>query len=466
MSELILNKIEDLRWAAAGTTIRLRARIYTIRSNSNFCFVVLRQQWQTVQGIIYKRELGVDKFKEYSKMTTESIIDIEAVTQHVEIPVKSCTIQHIELHIIGINLISVATKLPIQPDERIYLPQRLSAEPIIDQVPEIESKLFTRLNHRTLDLRKADNKFIFRFQAAVSKIIRNYLENYDFMEIHTPKIIETASEGGANVFKIDYFGKEAYLAQSPQFYKQMAICGDFKRVYEIGSVFRAEKSFTHRHLTEYTGIDIEMEIEHNYHEVLNLLDRIFQHLFKQLVAQFGPQLEQFYRDFEVEPIKYATSIFCLTYAEAINLLRKNGIEIGDFEDMSTTQEKLLGHIIKEKYDVDLYVIDKFPTSIRPFYTMPSLDDPRYANAFDVFLRGEEIISGSQRIHDHKMLLESATRHGVDQTKIAGYLESFEYATPPHGGAGIGLERLVMFYLGLNNIRNASLFPRDPNRLSP
>jgi len=445
-----------------NTKVTIRARIHRIRIQAKIIFIVLKQGTNTIQCIFIKKDHPKEIVDDICSLTRESIIDIKATVKKATPIVKSCTVQNLELEIISINVISASRSiLPIEVDEHIYLSEKTKMDDI-----EKESKLVTRLNNRVLDLRKEDNKLIFKIQSDVSKIIRNYLDFKNFIEIHSPKLISTASEGGSNVFSVNYFNQNAYLAQSPQLYKQMAICADFSRVYEIGPVFRAEKSFTHRHLTEFTGIDLEMVFNEDYGEILDFFNGLFINLFQELQLQHGLKINKFNEEFGIEPFEFAIPSVKIKFADAVQLLREVGFEMDDYEDFNTEKEKALGKIIKEKYHTDFFMVDQFPTIIRPFYTMPNNDNPMYSNSYDFFIRGEEILSGAQRINDYDMLVESAKRNKIDTSKIIDYLESFKYGTPLHGGGGIGLERVVMLYLGINNIRNVSMFPRDPIRLTP
>lgn len=259
---------------------------------------------------------------------------------------------------------------------------------------------------------------------------------------------------------------DAFLAQSPQFYKQMVVCGDFERVFEIGSVFRAENSFTHRHMTEFIGLDLEMAFEEHYHEVLDVLDELFVHIFTGLETQFAADLEIVHRQYPFEKFEFLPKTLRLEYKDAVALLRENGVEMGDYDDLTTEIERKLGQLVKEKYKTDFFMLDKFPLEVRPFYTMPDPKNPKYSNSYDFFMRGEEILSGAQRIHDADFLIERAKAHGVDPESIKSYVDAFRMGAPPHGGGGIGLERVIFFYLNLGNIRRTSLFPRDPKRLTP
>jgi aspartyl/asparaginyl-tRNA synthetase len=261
-------------------------------------------------------------------------------------------------------------------------------------------------------------------------------------------------------------GRPACLAQSPQFYKQMAICGDLTRVFEIGSVFRAEDSNTHRHLTEFIGLDMEMAIFESYHEVLDVLDHLFVYMFQGLQNRFAKELSVISQQYPFEPLEYLPETLRITFAEGIKMLQDAGHDVEPLEDLNTEMERTLGRLVKEKYKTDFYILHKFPLGIRPFYTMPDPEDDRYSASFDVFIRGEEIISGAQRIHDPELLTERAKKHGIPIEQIQSYLDAFKCGAYPHGGAGVGLERVVMLFCGLNNIRKTSMFPRDPRRLAP
>lgn len=226
-----------------------------------------------------------------------------------------------------------------------------------------------------------------------------------FTEIHTPKMIAGASEGGADVFKFDYFGSEACLAQSPQLYKQMALCGDLDRVFEIGPVFRAEKSFTNRHLCEFTGMDMEMTINEHYFEVLDILGNLMAHIFQGIETRYKKEIEVIREQYPFEDFKCKTPIVKINFKEAVKMLNDDGAKQDPLEDMDTINEKHVGRLIKAKYDTDFYIIYGYPTDVRAFYSMPNPDEPEYCQSFDMFMRGEEITSGAQRIHDADLLLE-------------------------------------------------------------
>lgn len=300
-----------------------------------------------------------------------------------------------------------------------------------------------------------------RLQSGVGQLFREFLYTKDFVEIHSPKLIGGASEGGANVFRLDYFGQEACLAQSPQLYKQMVLCGDMQRVFEIGPVFRAEDSNTNRHLCEFTGLDIEMVFNQHYFEILDLLADLFVFIFQGLETRFAKELQTVSDQYHFEPFKCKTPVVKFNFKEAVQLLAENGLKQEPLEDLSTENEKQLGKIVREKYDTDFYMLYGYPTNARPFYTMLDPHDPNYTNSYDFFMRGEEITSGAQRIHDPEFLSERANAHNIPLKTIQEYIDAFKYGTSPHGGCGIGLERVVKLFCGIRNIRKCSLFPRDP-----
>jgi aspartyl-tRNA synthetase len=312
---------------------------------------------------------------------------------------------------------------------------------------------------------------VFRIQAAVCQAFRTFLNEQGFIEIHTPKLLGGASESGASVFKVDYFGRKAFLAQSPQLFKQMCICADFGRVFEIGPVFRAENSNTHRHLTEYTGLDLEMALSgDDYHEAMYMIDALLKSIFNKLQSQHKLELTVAKDQFPVDDFVFLDETVVLEYKDGIQMLldagyvEENGDKPSADEDLSTRAEMRLGALVKEKYKTDYYILDKFPRSVRPFYTHPDDKNVIASNSFDIFVRGQEIISGGQRIHLADELEQNMQRLHMDTHGLEDYLESFRLAAPPHAGCGIGLERFVMLFLGLNDIRNASLFPRDPKSL--
>lgn len=455
--------VPELKQHVGQGLVWVRGRVHTSRCKGKQCFLILRQQSSTVQCIAAVGEATSKQMVKFAgNINKESIIDIEVEIVAVATKIESCTEQTLELRVHQIFVISQAkAQLPLQIEDA-------SRPDNLDEVEGLNIRVNqdTRLDNRVLDLRTPANQAIFRLEAGVCRLFRDILTEQGFTEIHTPKIISAASEGGANVFTVSYFKDFAYLAQSPQLYKQMAIAADFDKVFTVGAVFRAEDSNTHRHLTEFVGLDLEMAFKYHYHEVLHTIGNTFTAIFKGLRDRYSREIEAVGQQYKVEPFKFLEPPLILQFSEGVAMLREAGVETGDEEDLSTPNEKLLGRLVKAKYDTDFYILDKFPLAIRPFYTMPDPNNPIYSNSYDMFMRGEEILSGAQRIHDPDYLIERAKHHGIDISKIAAYIESFRFGCPPHAGGGIGMERVVMLYLGLDNIRKTSMFPRDPKRLTP
>ncbi|KAI0793451.1 aspartate-tRNA ligase [Abortiporus biennis] len=463
-------KIADLNPNMDGQTVLLRARVQTSRAQgSKMVFLNLRQRTDSVQAllIIAPEKVSKQMLKWASSIQDESIVLVEGVVQKSPDIIKSATVGDVELHLSKIYLISgLTTRLPFTVEDAA----RPDAE--IDASEDVQYKrvlLDTRLNNRVIDLRTITNQAIFRLQHAVGHLFRDYLESKGFIEIHSPKLQGAATESGASVFQVSYFKGKAFLAQSPQLAKQMAIAADFERVYEIGPVFRAEDSNTHRHMTEFIGLDLEMAIEEHYHEVMETLDDLFKTIFSGLRDKYKKEIDAVQRQFPAEEFKWREGpegTLRFTFADAVDLLVADGVPREKLDDIDTENEKRLGRIVKAKYDIDYYIIDKFPMALRPFYTMPDPNDPTLSNSYDFFMRGEEILSGAQRIHDPDLLAENMIKKGVPPESMSFYLDAFKLGCPPHGGGGIGLERVLMLFLKLGNIRRASLFPRDPKRLEP
>jgi aspartyl-tRNA synthetase len=335
-----------------------------------------------------------------------------------------------------------------------------------DDKKAIVVKMKTRLDNRVLDLRVPATGAIMRLQSAVGQLFREFLYQKGFIEIHTPKLIAGASEGGTNVFKLKYFEQDACLAQSPQLYKQMAIIGDMDRVFEIGPVFRAENSNTPRHLCEFEGLDIEMAIKEHYFEILDVLHELFFFIFEGLNQRFSNELNIVANQYPFEPLKFSKKSVRLDFKEGVDLLKQAGVFQDVNEDLDTINEAMLGKIVKEKYDTDFYILYRYPKKARPFYTMPCPDDENFTNSYDAFIRGEEVLSGSQRVHSYDMLLSKVLEKEIKPDTLKDYLNSFKLGAPAHGGAGIGLERVVKLFTGLKNIKRCVMFPRDPKRLTP
>ncbi|CAK4032242.1 Aspartate--tRNA ligase, cytoplasmic [Lecanosticta acicola] len=464
--------LRELTTDQVGKMVCFRARIHNMRKlSAHLMFIELRQQTHTIQGILHEHGSVSQHFVYWAEhLHVESVVVVKGVVQEPKAKqgeIIGVSIHNLEIHIHEMHV------------------EATPSEPLAFTVHEAEvSKADTqqegdtrhrvsdraRQNNRIIDLRTTTSQGIFRVQSGVCQAFRSHLHNLGFIEIHTPKLQGAASESGASVFKVDYFGRPAFLAQSPQLGKQMCIAADMRRVFEIGPVFRAENSNTHRHLTEFTGLDLEMAIDEHYHEVLRVLDSTFKAIFTYVYDNYKEEIEVIKRQFPHEDLVWLDETPIIPFAEAIRMLNESGYRdeqgnmLSENEDMGTRDEIALGAVIKEKYKTDYYVLDKFPTSARPFYAMPDPNNPEVTNSFDIFLRGQEILSGGQRIHDAHMLVEKMEKMKMDPKTLDEYMTGFEWGAPPHGGGGIGMERILMLLLKLNDIRNATLFPRDPKSL--
>jgi len=328
-----------------------------------------------------------------------------------------------------------------------------------------DSSLEKRLDWRYLDLRNPKKRLIFEIQTTAEQAMREYWLDHGFIEIHSPKLVEGATESGAELFKLDYFGKEASLAQSPQFYKQMAMAAGFERVFEIGPVFRANPSFTSRHDTEFTSVDMEMSWIDSHEDVMEFEEKWLQHVLSAIYAKHGEQIKE---SFGVEVKIPAIPFPRVTMSEAYKILEEMGYNVPREEkgDLDPKGEKLLSKYIKDKYGHEFVFVTDYPVKVRPFYHMRYEDKPDITKSFDLLWKGLEVTTGAQREHRYDILYKQALEKGVDPKSIKHYLEFFRYACPPHGGLGFGLTRMQMVLLNMPNVREVTYIYRGPNRLTP
>ena len=465
-------RILDLKKDQAGQMVTFRARIHNVRKlSAHLMFIELRQQTATIQGILHEHGSVSQHFLYWAEhLHVETIVLVKGVIQEPRAKqgeVHGTTIHNIEIHIHEMHVEATPSEpLPFTVHEAEVTYEETQIEG--DTRHRVSER--ARINNRIIDLRTTAAQSIFRIQSGICQAFRSHLYSLNFTEIHTPKLQGAASESGASVFKVNYFDRPAFLAQSPQLGKQMCIASDMGRVFEVGPVFRAENSNTHRHLTEFTGLDLEMAINEHYHEVLRVLDGTFKAIFRHIYDDYRHEIEIVKQQFPHEDLVWLDETPVLPFADAIRMLNEsghrdeNGKELPEDEDLGTRDEIALGRVIKEKLGADYYVLDKFPASARPFYAMPDPKDAKITNSFDIFLRGQEILSGGQRIHDAPMLIQKMEALKMDPKTMDEYMSGFEWGAPPHGGGGIGLERILMLLLKLGDIRNASLFPRDPRSL--
>ena len=346
-------------------------------------------------------------------------------------------------------------------EARFTVLSRPAAPPPVPLSKKSSLSLDTELSLRPVTLRAPRARAVFRIQAAVCRAFREFLQEEDFTEIHTPKLGRAGAEGGSSQFRVDYFGRKAVLAQSPQLYKQVMV-GVFERVYEIGPVFRAEKHATQRHLNEYTSLDLEMGFLRSFTDLMALEQGFLRRLVDLLRREYAGELALLGAE-----LPDAQHIPAVRFDEAKRLAAEAyGYAIREPYDLEPEEEQHIGRYAKEVWGSDFVFVTHYPGRKRPFYTMDDPEDPRYTLSFDLLFRGVEITTGGQRIHNYGQQVEKLKARGMEPEDFSGYLLFHKHGAPPHGGLGIGLERLTMQLCGLDNIRRASLFARDRTRLEP
>ena len=324
-----------------------------------------------------------------------------------------------------------------------------------------KAALETQLDHRTIALRRPEIRAIFKVQNEIEQAFRDYLRSKNFEQIHTAKIIDSSTEGGSEMFTVNYFDRRSFLAQSPQFYKQMMVGAGFERVYEIGHAYRAELHNTWRHLNEYVSLDVEMGFIKDEFELMDLEEGFLDYLFKHLNRVCKKELEMYKVKLPDE-----VKIPRITLDEAHKILLEKYNKKSPLGNIDAKGEELICDYVKKEYGTEFVFLTKYPVTKRPMYTMPDDKDKTLTKSFDLIYDGLEITTGGQRIHDYEMLKENIIKFGLNPEDFDFYLETFKYGMPPHGGFAIGLERLTMKILKLSNIREAALIPRDMKRLTP
>lgn len=422
--------------AAEGQAVRINGAVHAIRDMGNIAFIILRKRDGLLQCVYEEGSTAFD-LKELKEGST---IEAGGVLVH-----NKKAPGGIEVRLETVTVLS-------QPAEPMPIPIAKW---------KLNTSLETNLNLRPISLRNIRERAKFKIQEGIVRGFRDFLYEQGFTEIHTPKIGSKGAEGGANIFKLDYFHRPAVLAQSPQFYKQMMV-GVFDRVFETAPVFRAEKHNTKRHLNEYTSLDFEMGYIDGFEDVMAMETGVLQRIMKVLSEQYAEELELLkvkLPDTERIPV--------VRFDEAKRLASaKYDRPIRNPYDLEPEEEVLISRYFQEEYGADFVFITHYPSKKRPFYAMDDPADPVFTLSFDCLFRGMEITTGGQRIHDYQALLDKIARRGMTTEGMDSYLSAFKHGMPPHGGLGIGLERLTMKLLGEDNVRETTLFPRDLSRLEP
>ena len=429
ISEILAGEFE-------GKPVRVNGAVHTIRDMGEVAFIVLRKREGLLQCVFEegKTQFDLKDLKEAATIEAEGIVKTEDRAPN-----------GFEIRLKNIRILS-------EPEEPL---------PLAISKWKLNTSLEANLNNRSIALRNIRERAKFKIQEGVVRGFRDFLYEQGFTEIHTPKIGAKGAEGGANMFRMDYFHRPAVLAQSPQFYKQMMV-GVFDRVFETAPVFRAEKHNTKRHLNEYTSLDFEMGYIDSFLDICEMETGFLQYTIELLKKDYAKELKMLGITLpNVEKIPY------VRFDEAKRLVsEKYDRKIRNPFDLEPEEEELIGKYFKEEYDADFVFVTHYPSKKRPMYAMDDPEDDRYTLSFDLLFKGLEITTGGQRIHDYNMLVEKIEKRGMSQEGMEQYLDTFKYGMPPHGGLGIGLERLTMQLLGEDNVREACLFPRDMKRLEP
>jgi nondiscriminating aspartyl-tRNA synthetase len=412
--------------------------VQEVRALGGIAFVILRDRRGVIQVAVPKKKVTPELFAAITAVPRESVV-----------------------RIIGIVKQSSQAKMgfEIVPSAFEVLSQAHSPLPM-GVVDKVSVEVETRFNNRFMDLRKPEVRAIFELKSLTLRLADQFLIDRGFVEVFTPKIVASGAEGGATLFQIDYFGRPAYLAQSPQLYKQILMSTGLDRVFEIGPAFRAEPSDTVRHVSEFISFDGEMAHIYSQRDVLDMIEGCMQSVIQGVIDQGQEYLAKLGTEVRLPKVPYAT----VAYADAVDMLIGQGFKIKLGEDLGTEGEKLLGELMQQQ-GYDMYWIVEYPEEAKPFYIMEK-DGTPFSYSFDLDYRGQEIASGGQREHRHDRLIERMRKKGLDPDSFDFYLNAFAYGMPPHGGWGLGIERMIQKMLGLPNIRETILFPRDRNRLTP
>ena len=422
----------------AGKVVAIQGIIHRIREMTGFAFIILRTSRDVVQ-CIYSPE--------FSKYRLDENVQEGCSVKITGLIVKDQTREdRYELQIHDIAVLST----PAEP-----LPLVINKK----QIDNIALDLY--LNMRPVVLRNPKERAVFKLQEGIARGFREFLLKEKFTEIRTPKIVYAGAEGGANIFKLDYFGKQVFLAQSPQFYKQMMI-PIYERVFEIAPVFRAEHHDTSRHLNEYISMDLEMGFINSFYDIMEMETGALKYTFELLNNEYKQELELL--NVQMPKIDSIPTIKFMDAKEMI--IKKFKKKITDFKDFDPEEEQLLGKWAKKEFDSDFLFVTHYPSDKRPFYTMDDPNNAGYTCSFDLLFRGIEITTGGQRVHDYQAQVAKMQSRGMNVADFESYLMLHKYGVPPHGGLGLGLERITMHLLGFKNVRYAALFPRDINRVTP
>ncbi|MHA1540460.1 MAG: aspartate--tRNA(Asn) ligase [Alphaproteobacteria bacterium] len=429
-------KLKSLK-LLAGQEVTTQVWVETIRKSGGIIFLILRDISGKAQAIVTKED--AELFEEVRALTTESILKITG-----EIKVEEKAPSGFEMMVKKIKVLSRAEELPI---------------PVVEKGGEVSIE--KRQDWRFLVLRRSRDALIMKVRTTMDMAYRNFLIGKGFLEIHTPKLMNSPSESTSDLFELEYFGDKAYLAQSPQLYKQMAIASGLEKIFEIGKIFRAEESLTTRHATECMSYDLETSFVEKIEDIADLEEELIVHMMQEIKNAWGDEIKE---HFGIEVKIPSTPFPRITFAEAKDLAKKAGVNEEDDPDLATAEEKIIGQAIKEKFNHDFVFVTHYPISGRPFYHKRTENET--TESADLLMLGMEITTLAIREENYDQLIKNADHKGVDISNMQWYLDFFKYGCPPHGGFGMGGARILMQLLGLPSIRDAMFLFRGPTRIQP
>jgi len=444
MKSLWVNEIKD----RTGETVELFGWVNVRRDHGKIIFIDLRDRSGIAQLVFTPENKELYKIAE--TLRPEWVISVKGEVVQRPKGMENLDIEtgKIEVKVKELKIFSEAQQpIPIQVAEKT----------------ETEADLDTRMDWRWIDLRKPEKQLVFKVWTVMEQAFRDFLIKNNFIEIHSPKLMSSPSESGAELFEVKYFKRKAYLAQSPQFYKQMAMSAGFERVFEVGPVFRANPSFTPRHDTEFTGYDLEMSFIDSHQDIIRLEEKLIVAMLEAVKEKYGKEIQEKYgKEITIPTVPFPQ----VTMAEAKNLLSKLNIKIQREADLSPEEEKKLAESMKEKHNHEFIFVTDYPKEVRPFYHMRLENDSNLTKSFDLLWDGLEITTGAQREHRYEVLTKQAKEKKLKLKPLQYYLDFFKYGCPPHGGLGFGPSRFVMKTLGVSNVREVTYLYRGVKRLTP
>ena len=420
-----------------GTEVLLKGWVYDIRTLSGMTFLLLRDFSGYVQCISKDKNL----IRKMADLTMESVVEVHGKVKKAGVKAELAR-KDIEVEIFSIDILSKAEELPIQVNEK-----------------SVKAELPTRLDWRSLSLRTPKSKAIFKIQSSLVKGMQEWFSNNGFLRVFTPSLMGVASESGADVFTVDYFGKKAFLRQDPQLHRQLTIAGGVEKLYDLGPSWRAEKSHTTKHITEYHSIAPEMAFIESEQDIMRVEEQVIVSAVKEVMKECKEELKLLNIELKIPKTPFPE----LRFPEIYEILKKEGKNVKRGEDLDSEAEELLWKYIQKKFKTDFYFINKFPFKLKPFYVY---HDEEYARSVDLICKGTELSSGGQREHRYEVLIKNVKEKGISEKSVEWFTKFFKYGVPTHGGFAIGIERFTKTLLNIDNVREVTLFPRDTERLTP